>query len=119
MSIIAFTPGVVNTFTALLHDLFFDVPDDGFLVTNGQFVLRLTDQEGFLNKERVSEFRLTVHNVLRLKVYGDPKAGPGHDMLNEIKFDKNKFILSLTCCMAITKIECHVSKLMLELDQLA
>ncbi len=119
MPIFAYTPGVVNTFTALPHDLFFDVPEDGFQVIDGKFVLRLTDQEQYLNKARVSVFHLTVHDVLRMKVDGDPKSGPGHDMLNEIKFDEKHSILSLKCCMAIRKIDCHVSKLHLELNELA
>ncbi|MGH9533136.1 MAG: hypothetical protein ACRD2Q_12160 [Terriglobales bacterium] len=119
MPIFAYTAEVASFFTSLLHDLQFEVPQEGFTISDTRIKLRLTDQHGYLSKERVSEFDLTVHNVLRVEVDGDPKNGLGNDMLNEIKFDKKNSIVALTCCMAIKKIECHVSKLHLELNQLA
>jgi hypothetical protein len=117
MPLIAHGKVMLNHIGGPLHDLYFDVPPDGFRAPEGQLRLRLSDQDSCLDEPVVTVFDLTVCNVASVEVEGRPESGPGEDMFNEFEFDRKRRILTLKCCMAIKRIKCSVERLHVELEQ--
>jgi hypothetical protein len=101
MPLIAHGKVMLDHIGDLLHDLYFDVPPDGFRAPNGQLRLRLSDQDSCFDEPTVAVFDLTIHNVVSVEVEGKPERGPGEETFNRFEFDGKRSILTLKCCMAI------------------
>lgn len=117
MPLIARGKVMLNHIGDLLHDLYFDVPPDGFRTPEGTLHLRLSDQDSCFDEPTVTVFDLTIHNVISVEVKGRPEHGPGEDMFDQFEFDSKHRILRLKCCMAIKQIKCSVERLHVELEE--
>jgi len=117
MSLFCQSDEMLHYFTDLLHDLWFDWPNEGWKVQDGMLSFILRDTENLLDKERTIAFRLTIRAVEDVRVTGRPAELPGSEEFNEFDYRKSEGLLILKNCLA-TEIHCKVKELHLELDQL-
>jgi len=110
----------LDRITDWIHDLWYDWPGwpgTDFELSDGRFCLELVDQEGFLNKEAVTTFRLCIHNVDSLEVKGKPNELPGQEEFNKFVYKPRENLLILKNCLT-TEIWCTVRTLHVVLEQL-
>ena len=118
MSIVALNEEVLGFFNNLLHDLYFDVPEEGFELEDGTLCINLFDKEHCIHRDFVARYRLCIHEVVRVETLGDVHELPGDEtQLNEMHFNANQRLLSIDCVYPL-KINCYIRELRATLDQL-
>ena len=119
MSLFAWNVEVLRVFNDLLHDLYFTIPQPGFVARDNRVEVELWDRDHVIDKEQIYRFKLTVHNIVDLRNVGRLEDLPGYEAeLNELRFEASKGELSFVCVHRY-QLCCVVQGLKVELDQIS
>ena len=118
MALRAINQEVLELFNNLLHDLYFEIPAEGFVAKSGVLAIDLFDKDFCIHRDFVARYHLCIHSVQRMETKGNLSILPGNEVeLNEIQFGADKRQVSLVCVHPFQLI-CWVQELRITVDQI-